>query len=178
MKRLIYLILTILIIFSISACSNNIVSSSDTSSKNQGPTITQTDSYYGYFSNEKYPYGQREEHLSSLECGTASRMVYYRGWGQKPPENTTIKVGEEHTFSLWTYPHHHFCGGYEYIIEDGSVLKIASSDWDGMYDEPIPKVLFQQCTVVGVKPGKTTLTYKVTSAEGTESVTFNITVVE
>ena len=168
MKKFVCLILTFFIVFTLSACS----------SKNQDPTITQTDSYYSYFSNEKYPYGLSEKGLSDEMCGTTPRRVYYSGLGIEPPENTTIKVGEEHTFEFWTFPHHTFCGGYEYIIEDGSVLKIAKSDWGGMYDEPIPKVLKEQCTVVGVTPGKTTLTYKVTSAEGTESVTLNITVVE
>lgn len=168
MKRLLTLILAFSIIFTLSACS----------SKNQSPTITQTDSYYAYFTNEEYPYSHTEEALSSEMCGTTHRQVYYKSWKTEPPENTTIKVGEEHTFSFWIFPHHTFCGGYEYIIEDGSVLKIAKSDWGGMYDEPIPKVLEEQCTVVGVKPGKTTLTYKVTSAEGTESVALNITVVE
>lgn len=168
MKKFVCLILTFFIVCTLSACS----------SKNQDPTITQTDSYYAYFSNREHPYGYTEEGLLDEMCGQTPRQVYYHSMGTEPPENINIKVGEEEPLTFWSFPHHTFCGGYEYIIEDGSVLKIASSDWDGMYDKPIHKALPDYVIVEGVSPGKTTLTYKITSAEGTESVTLNITVVE
>ena len=171
MKRLLALVLALLMLFLASACS-------DASSKNQGPTSVQTDSYYAYFSNKEYPYGYTEKNLSDEMCGQTPRQVYYSSMGIEPPENINVKVGEEQTLTFWTFPHHTFCGGYEFIIEDVSVLKIASSDWGGMYDEPLHKALPDYVVVEGVSPGKTTLTYKITSAEGTESVTLNITVVE
>lgn len=202
MKRLLTLILAFLMLFVVSACSNDTDISStnvdaaanktesalpDTSSKEQSSTVSKTEPTVSDTNsvnqdsttqsdvgstNQAGTVSRTESMLSSDMCGQTPRQVKY--YGQK---DITIKVGEQKFLDFWTYPHHTDCGSYEYIIEDESVLKIPSSDW-GMYDEPIKMILPTDCTVEGVKPGKTTLTYKVTSAEGTESVTLNITVVE
>lgn len=149
MKLLTTLIFTVLTLFVACGCSDT----ADVYSANQHNEVSRTESM-----------------LTSDMCGQTPRQVEYHG-----NKNQTIKVGEQKDLDFWTFPHHTYCGDYEYIIEDESVLKIPESDY-GLYDEPIKMVLPTSCTVEGVKPGTTTITYKVTSAEGEASVTIIFTV--